>query len=153
MRPQVENIQFPRKTWQAVTEHALRELSFRESGVASSRIENLRPCYFEEETENQYGHQVWCFESMNLQSPDGRRIECGALEFSVEYGLLELIECRWFPTDKQRELWITECSDPPSEVASCCSMTKVWIYLAILGVLFLAGGWVISLLRFLNVSI
>lgn len=153
LRHQVEHIQFPRKTWQAVTEHALRELSFRESQEASSRIENLRPCHFEEETESRYGRQIWFFESMSYQVPHERKIECGALEFSMEYGLLELVDCYWFASDTEREVWIEQRLNPPVDVASCCTMTRVWVYLAILGVVFLAMGWTFSLLRFLNVTI
>lgn len=153
LRHQVEHIQFPRKTWQAVTEHALRELSFRETQETSSRIENLRPCHFEEETESRYGRQIWCFESMTQYSPSERKTECGALEFSMEYGLLELVDCFWFASDTEREEWIDQRLNPPAKVASCCTMTRVWVYLAILGVLFLAMGWTISLLRFLNVTI
>ncbi|MFN5395228.1 MAG: hypothetical protein ACK5EO_15110 [Planctomycetota bacterium] len=153
MRHQVEHIQFPKKTWQAVTEHALRELSFRESEESASRIENLRPYHFEEETESKYGRQIWCFESMTCQSPSDRRIECGVLEFSIESGLLELIDCHWFSSGSQRDQWIGQRLDPPAEVASSCMLTKVWVYLAILGVMFLAIGWTISLLRFLNVAI
>jgi len=153
VRPQVENIQFSKKTWQTVTEHALKELAFRDSHDTTSRIENLRPCYFEEETEYKYGRQVWCFETMSRHNSSDRRSECSAMEFSIEYGLIELIQCRWFPDDKLRELWISERLDPPADAPSCCSMTKLWIYLAVLGVLFLALGWTVSLLRFLNVSI
>lgn len=153
MRPQVDHIQLPPKTWQAVTEHALRELSYRDSKDTFSRIENLRPSFLAEETETAYGRQIWCFESMNPQNADGRRNECGALEFSLEYGLLELVHCCWFQNDKEREEWICERITPASEPASCCGMTRIWIYLAILGVLFLAIGWTVSLLRYLNVSI
>lgn len=153
MKPQVQHFQFPRKTWQVVTEHALRELAFRESQDTTSRIENLRPFHFEEETESNYGRQIWCFESLTALGANGRRVECGALEFSIEYGLIELIQCRWFSNDKQRDLWIAEHLEPPSPQASSCALTRVWIYLAILSVLFLAIGWTVSLLRFLNVSI
>ena len=153
LRHQVEHIQFPRKTWQAVTEHALRELSFRELQESPSRIENLRPCHFEEETESRYGRQIWFFESTTYPSPGARKIECGALDFSMEYGLLELVDCFWFANDSEREDWIDQRLNPTDEVASCCKMTRVWVYLAILGVVFLAMGWTFSLLRFLNVTI
>ena len=153
MRPPVEHIQFPRKTWQTVTEHALRELTFRESFDQSSRIENLRPYYFEDETENAFGRQIWCFEAMGLQAGTGRKLEFGVLEFSIEYGLIELSQCRWFQNDKQLEQWISQRLDPHTEPASCCVTTKLWIYLAMLGILFLAIGWTVSLFRFLNVSI
>ncbi|MCY3006523.1 MAG: hypothetical protein NTV29_11180 [Planctomycetota bacterium] len=153
MRPPVEHIQFPRKTWQTVTEHALRELAFHESCDQSSRIENLRPCYFEDETENAFGRQIWCFEAMGLQVGAGRKLEFGVLEFSIEYGLIELSQCRWFQNDNQLEQWISQRLDPHTEPASCCVTTKLWVYLAILGILFLAIGWTVSLFRFLNVSI
>jgi len=153
VRPQVEHIQLPRKIWQAVTEHALRELTFRESQDAASRIENLRPCHIQEETDVVYGRQMWCFESTSGQHADGKRIEFGALEFSIEYGLLELIQCCWFENDQQRDDWIYQRLTPDADSASGYGMTKVWIYLAILGVLFLAIGWTVSLLRFLNVTI
>lgn len=153
MRPPVEHIQFPRKTWQTVTEHALRELTFRESFDQSSRIENLRPYYFEDETENAFGRQIWCFEAMGLQAGTGRKLEFGVLEFSIEYGLIELSQCRWFQNDHQLEQWISQRLDPHTEPASCCATTKLWVYLAILGILFLAIGWTVSLFRFLNVSI
>jgi hypothetical protein len=153
VRPPVEHIQFPRKTWQTVTEHALRELTFRESFDQSSRIENLRPYYFEDETENAFGRQIWCFEAMGLQAGTGRKLEFGVLEFSIEYGLIELSQCRWFQNDKQLEQWISQRLDPHTEPASCCVTTKLWIYLAMLGILFLAIGWTVSLFRFLNVSI
>ncbi|MFM8573667.1 MAG: hypothetical protein ACKOAU_18885 [Pirellula sp.] len=153
MRPQVEHIQFPKKTWQTVTEHALRELAFRESHNSASRIENLRPCDFAEETEDSYGRQIWCFESMTRLGSNERRVEFGVLEFSIEYGLIELVQCRWFANDKLRDQWISDRLDPPGRAASGRSMTKVWVYLAILGVLSLAIGWTISLFQFLNVSI
>ena len=153
MRPPVEHIQFPRKTWQAVTEHALRELKFHESCDQSSRIENLRPYYFEDETENAFGRQIWCFEAMGLQAGTGRKLEFGVLEVSIEYGLIELSQCRWFQNDNQLEQWISQRLDPHTEPASCCVTTKLWVYLAILGILFLAIGWTVSLFRFLNVSI
>jgi hypothetical protein len=153
VRPQVDPIQFSKKTWQTVTGHALKELAFRESQDNNSRIENLRPFFFEEETEVNYGRQVWCFESMTRQNSRDRKIEYGVMEFSIEYGLIELIQCRWFPEEQHRELWIAQRLDPTSDGPSCCSMTKIWVYLAVLGVLFLALGWLVSLLRFLNVFI
>jgi len=90
---------------------------------------------------------------MSYQVPHERKIECGALEFSMEYGLLELVDCYWFASDTEREEWIDQRLNPPVKVASCCTMTRVWVYLAILGVVFLAMGWTFSLLRFLNVTI
>ena len=150
MRPSVERIQFSRKTWQAVTEHALKELSFRELDGTPYRIENLRPFFFEDEIEERFGRQIWLFESTSIGGTKGRRVDYGCLEFVVEYGLLELVNSYWFDSEPQREQWLTDRTQVPAEEPPLSRWTLLWVGLAMAGIASLAAIWTVSLLRYLN---
>ncbi len=61
----------------------------REFCPDQSKIDNLRCVHFEEEIESCYGRQLWYFEAMGVDGEQKRHRLFGALEFSVQYGLLE----------------------------------------------------------------
>ena len=106
MTPEAHNIQFSRQIWQTVSENAHHCLDRREFSPEHSRIENLRCVDFVEETINKYGKQVWFFEAIGVDPTGRRRVFHGALEFSVQYGLLEPAQSVMFEDDDARDRFL-----------------------------------------------
>jgi hypothetical protein len=172
VKSSTEHLQFSRKTWQKVTQCALDCAKRLGSDQNACRLENLRPVHFIEESETQFGSQVWCFEiSRNRTEPSSqpllapaptssapsdsqestRKMEFGALIFSLEFGILELSHSRWFASASQREAWLAKLLNPSvSRPPSTHLATPFWIACAVASILLLASGWILSVIRFLQ---
>ena len=112
MSSDTSHIQFSRHIWQAVNEQARRCLLSREFCPEQSKIDNLRCVHFEEEIESCYGRQLWYFEAMGVD-PIGRRHKLfGALEFSVQYGLLEACQAALFDDSDHRQRFLNAATQP-----------------------------------------
>lgn len=172
MKSSTEHLQFSRKTWQKVTQCALDCAKRLGSDEHGCRLENLRPIHFSEESETQFGNQVWCFEiarirtqpaAQSLLSPtptstepadpqeSNREIEFGALIFSLEFGILELSHSRWFASSSHREAWLSKLLTPSVKRPPANHLaTPFWIACAVASILLLASGWIFSVIRFLQ---
>ncbi len=173
MKSSLDHLQFPRKTWQQITKSAWN--CAEELGIAdsTSRIENLRPIHLSEESDTQFGTQVWCFElsrarpknfpqfalhSHLMDENQGEKTETPArsthycvLVYSVEFGILELNQSKWFDSSEQRENWINRLIEPFNPRSQHIPRsTSFWVGCAVASIVVLASGWVLSLIRFLQ---
>lgn len=173
MKSSIDHLQFSRKTWQTVTKSAWN--CAEDLGIVdpTSRIENLRPLYLTEESDSEYGTQVWCFElsrarpenlphfALHSHLMDENRTEKSensprtlhhcALVYSIEFGILELQQSKWFDTSEQREHWVRQLLEPSAPRSQRLSrMTSFWVGCAVASIVVLATGWVLSLIRFLQ---
>ena len=55
------------------------------------------------ETDDNFGNQLWYFEGFGLDDYDRRRSVFGAIEYSIQYGLHELVEDGVFDNEEQRD--------------------------------------------------
>lgn len=68
-----------------------------------SEILQLRCINNEEETETEFGSQLWYFEGVGVDDLDRRQTVFGVIEYSTQFGLNELVEDGVFTTENQRE--------------------------------------------------
>jgi len=68
-----------------------------------SELTGLLCVDFRVETEHEFGRQLWYFDAMGVDSKE-RVSECfGVIQYSVEYGLLELVEGHVFDCPNERQ--------------------------------------------------
>lgn len=106
MTPKAHNIQFSRQIWQTVSEKAYHCLDRREFVPNQSRIENLRCVELIEELDHKYGKQIWFFEAIGVDPTGRRRVLHGALEFSIQYGLMEPAQSVLFEDEEARDRFL-----------------------------------------------
>ncbi len=103
-----------------------------------SEIVQLRCIDDRPEQENAYGNQLWYFEGLGVDDLDHRHTIFGVVEYSVQYGLHELVEDGVFDSEYQRErfrhLYEREVVRPswrePAHrwlAAGCIAVTSVWV--------------------------
>lgn len=149
MTPEADPVHFSRQIWQAVAEHALRAVARREFCPERSRIENLRPVFFQEEDELAFGKQIWCFEAMGVSDNSRRQLIFGLMEFSIQFGLLEPVQSGLFEDATERERWTVQLSATEATPDKTSGATSFWIWSAWISVAFLGTGWLIALARYL----
>jgi hypothetical protein len=150
MTPEAHNTQFSRQIWQTVSEHAHGCLLRREFCPEQSRVENLRCVDFSEESDCSYGKQIWFFEAIGVDPVGRRHLLHGALEFSVQYGLLEAAQAVMFEDEEARDQFLS--TNPyemtrlfPSHLSHRFWVTTVCSLFAILALV-----WTFALLCMLN---
>ena len=95
--------QFSEQTLRQVAADCRRALHRGHFNAEQSLVERLRCIDDELETEEQFGRQLWYFEGRALTN-DNRRIRVyGVIEYSVQYGLQELVEDGVFDSPQQRD--------------------------------------------------
>ena len=152
MTPEADPVHFSRQIWQAVAEDALRAVARREFCPERSRIENLRPVFFQEEDDLAFGKQIWCFEAMGVSDSGRRQLIFGLMEFSIQFGLLEPVQSGLFEDASERERWIVQLSAFEATPEKTSGATKFWIWAAWISVALLGMGWLIALIRYLMQS-
>jgi hypothetical protein len=55
------------------------------------------------ESENSFGNQLWYFEGLGVDEHDRRHSAFGVVEYSIQFGLHELVEDGVFDSEYQRE--------------------------------------------------
>lgn len=55
------------------------------------------------ETEEEFGNQLWYFEGLGIDNQSRRHRVFGVVEYSVQFGLLDLVEDGIFDSEHQRE--------------------------------------------------
>ena len=68
-----------------------------------SEIMQLRCIDNREESETEFGNQLWYFEGVGVDELDRRHAAFGVVEYSTQFGLNELVEDGVFTTENQRE--------------------------------------------------
>lgn len=103
MSAETRTQRFPERTIRQVKldcSHAMIRAKFCPdlSEVAHLRCMDDRP-----ETEQSFGSQLWYFEGHGVDSQEQRHRVFGVAEYSLQFGLHELVEDRVFDSDCQRE--------------------------------------------------
>ncbi len=68
-----------------------------------SEIMQLRCIDFRDESETEFGNQLWYFEGVGVDELDRRHTVFGVVEYSTQFGLNELVEDGVFTSENQRE--------------------------------------------------
>ncbi len=147
MKPEADPKHLSRQVWQAVSEHALRAIATKEFCPEQSRIENLRPTYTLDESEYQFGKQLWCFEAIGITLSGRRQLVYGSMELSVQYGLLEAHQAALFEEPAERDRWIVHLTSPRIEETPSIA-TRFWVWAAWASVIILTAGWMTALVRY-----
>lgn len=71
--------------------------------LALSEITSLRCVDSKEESIGDFGRQLWFFESIGVHAKRGESSCFGVLQYSIEYGLLELVEGHVFDCQTERQ--------------------------------------------------
>ena len=141
MVPETDPIQFPRQIWQAVSDQARQCIVEKEFCPEQSRIENLRCVHFEGETETKYGIQLWYFEAVGVDPIGRRHMLYGALDFSVQYGLLIPSQTALFEDAELRQRFLKAELEITEKSVWANSTTRFWVRTACLGVVVTAMMW------------
>lgn len=149
MTPEADPAYLSRQVWQAVSEHAFRSISGRELCPEQSRIENLRPVYAIDEDEFQFGRQIWHFEALGVMPSGRRQLTYGMIEFSIQYGFLELQHSVFFDQAMDREHCFAQWTHQLPKDPMSSGSTRFWVWAAWVSVAILAGGWTLALCRHL----
>jgi hypothetical protein len=147
--PEADKIQFSRQIWQAASDHAHRCLVRREFCPEQSRVENLRCEHFVDESEFGYGKQLWCFEAIGIDPVGRRHVLYGALEFSIQYGLLEASQTAMFDDVDHRDAFLQNETRPPRRIVYQYPSTRFWIFSAWASIAILSTIWTAALFNFL----
>jgi hypothetical protein len=148
MTPEADPTQLSRQVWQAVSGHAVRSIAGRNLCPEQSRIENLRPVYSVDEELEHYGRQIWYFEVLGVSASGRRRVVFGVIEFSIQYGLLELSHSFLFEDASDREQCYTQLTSPIPQDPTNSASTRFWVWAAWISVAILSGGWLLALCRY-----
>ncbi len=146
MPSEASHLQFSHQIWQTVGEQARKCLLRREFCPEQSRIENLRCVHFEEELEDVYGRQLWYFEAIGVDSVGRRHMLYGALEFSVQYGLLESSQAALFEDPDHRQRFLYAATHPFRQRVWASPSTRFWIRMTAAGTLAISLVLVFKLL-------
>lgn len=149
MAPGIDPIQFPSQIWQAVSDQARRSLLRLDFCPDQSRIENLRSVHLCEETEDNYGKQVWFFEAIGIDGKNARHILYGALELSVQYGILVTDQTALFDDIEERQKFLRKESQDSKNGPWAHDSTRFWVNTAILCVVVVSMLWVLTLVSYL----
>ncbi|QDV64898.1 hypothetical protein [Crateriforma conspicua] len=86
-----------------VKKDSIRALMRGRYCTARSEIVHLRCIDDHPETDDSFGSQLWYFEGVGVNELDHRHLIYGVMEYSIQFGLLELIDDGVFESEHQRE--------------------------------------------------
>lgn len=150
MTPETGKIQFSRQIWQAASEHAYLCLVRRDFCPEQSHTENLRCVHLAEETEANFGRQLWFFEAVGVDTFGRRHVLHGLLEFSIQYGLLETSQTAMFEENEARSNFLVRELSGSKKFAYSYPSTKFWVYAAWTSIAVLGAIWVSALVNYLT---
>lgn len=149
MKPEASFYQFSKEVWQTVNEQAMHSLVRKEFSPDESQIESIRCVHLDEERESEYGRQIWFFEAAGVD-PIGRCHRLyGALDFSVQYGLLEPTRAMLLNEPHHRQRFLQSVVRPIETQVWVNPSTKVWVRLTIASVFILSAIWLLLLAAWL----
>jgi len=141
--------QFSKEVWKAVNEQAFSALVRKEFSPEESRIESLRCVYLDEECESEYGRQIWFFEAFGVDFAGRKHRLYGALDFTIQYGLMEPSRAMLSDEPRHRQRMLQTIMKPVSRKVWANPSTKVWVRLTLASVIILSGIWVLTLAKHL----
>ena len=103
MSAETRTQRFPERTIRQVTLDCHRAMGRAKFCPDQNEITQLRCVDHRQETEQSFGCQLWYFEGLGLDDVGQRSRVFGVVEYSLQFGLHELIEDRVFDSDCQRE--------------------------------------------------
>jgi hypothetical protein len=149
MKPETSFYQFSKEVWQAVNVQARNALVRKDFSPDDSRIESVRCVYLDEECESEYGRQIWFFEASGVDSLGRRQRLYGALDFSVQYGLLETTRAMLMADPQHRQRFLQSVIRPCEVQVWSYPSTKIWVRLTLASVMILSAIWTLSLAAYL----
>jgi hypothetical protein len=152
MTPDASFYQFSKEVWQVVNDQAKQSLVRKEFSPEESRIESIRCVHLDEECESAFGRQIWFFEAA-AADPVGRHQRLyGALDFSVEYGLLEPTRAMLMDEPHHRQRFLQSILQPRESQVWVNPSTKIWVRLTLASVIILSSIWLLYLAAYLMES-
>ncbi|TWT65139.1 hypothetical protein [Allorhodopirellula solitaria] len=103
MRAQAPQRQFSDRVLRQVRLDSGRALERAHFCRESSEIINLRCVDDRCESERQFGNQLWYFEGIGVDDHSERRNIHGVVEYSIQFGIQEIVEDGVFDTAGERE--------------------------------------------------
>lgn len=137
--------QFSKEVWKVVNDQALCALARKEFCLEESKIESLRCVYLDEESEADYGRQVWFFEAFGVDFAGRKHRLYGALDFSVQFGLMEASRAMLSDEPRHRQRMLQTIVNPIRRKVWANPSTKIWVRLTLASVIILSGIWLLML--------
>lgn len=109
MQPNTSEKKFTEQTLRQVASDAKRALLRARYCIERSQIERFSCVDDSAETDTSFGHQLWFFEGVGFDELDRRTRVYGAVEYSLQYGLHEMVEDGVFEATDQRERFRHVC--------------------------------------------
>ncbi len=103
MQPNTSDKQFSEQTLRQVAADSHRALIRGRYCLERSRIDRFRCVDDQPESHSSYGRQLWYFDGQGVNELDRRNAIYGAVEYSIQYGLHELVEDGVFEAPEQRD--------------------------------------------------
>ncbi|MEM9367121.1 MAG: hypothetical protein AAGD07_14095 [Planctomycetota bacterium] len=103
MRTQAQPRQFSERTLRQVKLDSSRALAREQFCLESSEITHFRCVDDHPESDLRFGNQLWYFEAVGVDETGRRMPVFGVVEYSLQYGLSELVEDAIFDTAGERE--------------------------------------------------
>lgn len=144
MKPDTSFHQFSREVWETVNDQAMNALLRKDFSQDDSRIESIRCVHLEEENDSDYGRQIWFFEASGVDATGQRHRLYGALDFSVQYGLLEPARVMLMSEPHHRQRFLQSVIRPAESQAWAYPSTKVWVRLTVASVIILTSIWLLT---------
>jgi hypothetical protein len=89
---------------------------------------------------------------MGVTSTGRKQVIFGMIEFSVQYGFLELRHSVFFDQSADREHCFAQLTHQVSDDPMMSASTRFWVWAAWASIAILTGGWVVALCRHLVAS-
>jgi hypothetical protein len=145
MTPDASYYQFSKEVWKAVNFQARHTLVRKEFCPEQSRVESVHCVHLDEETDYSYGKQVWFFEATGVDPVGRNQRVYGALEFAVQYGLLEPARAVLMEDPQHRQRFLQSIVRPTQADVWANPSTKLWVRLTLGSVIILSAIWLLYL--------
>ncbi len=145
MTPDASFYQFSEEVWQAVNFQVRRTLARKEFCPEQSRVDSVHCEHLEDETEFNYGRQVWFFDAIGVDPVGRHQRVYGALEFAVQYGLLEPARAVLMDEPLHRQRFLQSIVRPTQADVWASPSSKLWVRLTLLSVIIASGLWLVWL--------
>ncbi len=103
MSADTRTVRFPERTMRQIRLDAQRATMRARFCPDRSEATNLRCVDYRRESDLSFGSQLWYFDGIGIDDLDRRLPIYGVIEYSIQFGLHELVEDRVLESDGQRE--------------------------------------------------
>jgi len=102
MRSETGTQQFDKRTMRQVASDAMRAIARQNYFTERSVLEHLQCVDCQPECETEFGRQLWYFDATVVDEQDRQSTVYGAIEYSIQYELNEVVDDSIFLTPDQR---------------------------------------------------